>query len=161
MMFVIRKATLADANRISHLIVPLTQKYVCPTCDESVHPILLDSMSGSNIKKYLSENYQYHVALNRDDGVVGVVGVRELTHLYHLFVSDHYQGQGLAKQLWEIAKSEAVSNGNKGRFTVNSALNAEKVYLNFGFSRMNGIRNRGGMIDIPMVLDESHLTEVI
>ncbi|MFA0492056.1 GNAT family N-acetyltransferase [Vibrio splendidus] len=38
-------------------------------------------------------------------------------------------------------------------FTVNSAVNAESVYSRFGFKRTEGIRNRQGMIDIPMLLD--------
>ncbi|WP_081305589.1 GNAT family N-acetyltransferase [Vibrio coralliilyticus] len=37
-------------------------------------------------------------------------------------------------------------------FTVNSAVNAEHVYLSFGFKRINGVRSRGGMVDIPMEL---------
>ncbi len=60
----IRGATLEDAKGISDLIVPLTKKYVCPTCDESVHNALITSMSEGNIVNYLSQNYQYVVAVD-------------------------------------------------------------------------------------------------
>lgn len=148
----IRKAEITDAKAISDLILPLTQKYVFPTCDLSVHSILLDSMSEISIEKYLSTNYAYIVAETVNNEVVGVAGVRDNSHLYHLFVGDNYQGSGLSRQLWEIAKEEALQNGNCGLFTVNSAINSESVYLSFGFKRTEGIRNRQGMVDIPMVL---------
>ena len=149
----IRSATLEDAKGISDLIVPLTKKYVCPTCDKSVQGTLLNSMSEGNVANYLSENYQYFVAVNGKHEIIGVAGIRDTSHLYHFFVSDNGEGKGLSRKLWERAKSEAMISGNLGRFTVNSALNAENIYLSFGFIRTEGIRNRGGMFDIPMMLE--------
>jgi len=46
-----------------------------------------------------------------------------------------------------------MRSGNPRRFTVNSAVNAENIYLSFRFIRTDGIRNRDGMIDISMVLE--------
>ncbi|CCN72906.1 GNAT family N-acetyltransferase [Vibrio nigripulchritudo] len=149
----IRKAEISDAKAISELILPLTKKYVCPTCDASVHSILLNSMSEESIGKYLSTNYNYVVAISTNNEVVGVAGIRDQTHLYHLFVDDNFQGNGLSRKLWETAKEEAIRKGNNGKFTVNSAVNSEGVYLRFGFKRTEGIRNRQGMVDIPMVLE--------
>lgn len=149
----IRKAVIGDAKTISELILPLTKKYVCPTCDSSVHSVLLDSMSEESIETYLSTNYSYVVAVNLNDDVVGVAGIRDYSHLYHLFVDDYNQGKGLSRQLWEAVKDESLTNGNSGHFTVNSAVNAENVYLRFGFKRTEGVRNREGMADIPMALD--------
>jgi hypothetical protein len=37
--------------------------------------------------------YQYHVA-ERAGALVGVVGIRNPSHLYHLLVDDRYQRQG-------------------------------------------------------------------
>ncbi|NAX46574.1 GNAT family N-acetyltransferase [Photobacterium halotolerans] len=108
-------------------------------------------MSEESIKTYLSTNYAYFVAINVNEKVVGVAGIRDYSHLYHLFVSDDNQGQGLSRQLWEVIKDDALKNGNNGHFTVNSAVNAESVYLSFGFRRIDGVRNREGMVDIPMM----------
>ncbi|MDH5933947.1 MULTISPECIES: GNAT family N-acetyltransferase [Vibrio] len=149
----IRSAEISDSKAISELILPLAKKYVCPTCDASVHDILLNSMSEENVGKYLSTNYNYVIAVTANDEVVGVAGVRDNSHLYHLFVDDNFQGNGLSRQLWEAVKEESIKNGNSGIFTVNSAVNAESVYSRFGFKRTEGIRNRQGMIDIPMLLD--------
>ncbi|MDW6092595.1 GNAT family N-acetyltransferase [Vibrio rhizosphaerae] len=149
----IRSALMSDAQAISELIVPLTDKYVCPTFDASARHLLLGSMSVANIETYLSGNYFYVVAVNPSDTVVGVAGIRDFSHLYHLFVADHYQGQGLSRQLWDVVKQASFNHGNHGYFTVNSAVNAEHVYLRFGFKRVEGVRNRNGILDIPMVLE--------
>ncbi|WP_153446859.1 GNAT family N-acetyltransferase [Vibrio algicola] len=149
----IRSAVISDSKAISELILPLAKKYICPTCDASAHYILLNSMSEENVGKYLSTNYNYVIAVTANDEVVGVAGVRDNSHLYHLFVDDNFQGNGLSRQLWEAVKEESIKNGNSGIFTVNSAVNAESVYSRFGFKRTEGIRNRQGMIDIPMLLD--------
>ncbi|OMO31593.1 GNAT family N-acetyltransferase [Vibrio sp. 10N.222.47.A9] len=149
----IRNAEISDSKAISELILPLAKKYVCPTCDASAHDILLNSMSEENVGKYLSTNYNYVIAVTANDEVVGVAGVQDNSHLYHLFVDDNFQGNGLSRQLWEAVKEESIKNGNSGIFTVNSAVNAESVYSRFGFKRTEGIRNRQGMIDIPMLLD--------
>ncbi|KUI99725.1 GNAT family N-acetyltransferase [Vibrio sp. MEBiC08052] len=149
----IRQAMMSDAKAISELIVPLTRKYVCPTFEVSTHEFLLGSMAQEKIETYLSANYFYVVAVNCNDDVVGVAGIRDYSHLYHLFVDDNYQGQGLSRQLWDVVKQASLNHGNHGYFTVNSAVNAEHVYLRFGFKRIDGVRNRNGMVDIPMALE--------
>ncbi|SMS01102.1 Acetyltransferase (GNAT) family protein [Vibrio mangrovi] len=149
-----RKAAGKDAQAISELIVPLTRKYVCPTFDESMHDTLLQSMSVENIERYLSEGYLYVVATDDMGEIVGVAAIRDASHLYHLFVSERYQGQGLSRKLWEKVRAEVPENRRPTRFTVNSALNAEHVYRSFGFVRTEeGVRNRNGIIDVPMVLN--------
>lgn len=149
----IREAIIEDAQPISNLIIPLTKKYVCPDCDESMHDLLLDSMSAENVKTYLTGNFSYHVAVGDDDRILGVVGVRDFSHLYHLFVHESVHGKGIARKMWEVALQDCLVKGSKGRFTVNSAVRAEDVYLRLGFTRIDGIRNRQGMVDIPMKLE--------
>ncbi|TKB50293.1 GNAT family N-acetyltransferase [Ferrimonas sediminicola] len=150
----IRVATTDDAKAISRLIQPLTRKHVCPTCDESVHDALLASMSPQSMASYLSSNHFYVVAATHDNEIVGVAGIRDYEHLYHLFVDDRFQGQGLSRRLWDEVKAASLHHGNGGRFTVNSALNAERIYRHFGFQPRGGVRDRQGMRDIPMVLVE-------
>lgn len=147
----VRMATREDAAAISKLIRRLTVKYVLPTCENQVHEILLNSMTPERILQYLESNYYYLVAESNNQ-LIGVAGLRDYTHLYHLFVCDKHQGLGIAKTLWQTIKCDAQRINKTLTFTVNSAINAESVYLSFGFKRVTGIRNRDGMIDIPMTL---------
>lgn len=151
----IRKAQSGDAKAISELITCLTEKYILPTWDEKAHELLISSMSVSSVEHYLTQGYVYHLAENEQNDLIGVVATRDNSPLYHLFVREDYKGQGLSRTLWEQAKAGCISKGNPGVFTVNSAVNAEPVYLSFGFRRVDGIRNREGAVDIPMRLDAS------
>jgi len=155
----IRKAHANDARAISELIVPLTKRYICPTCEASAYELLLGSMSEEKIATYLVSNFDYLVAETKNKEVIGVGGMRDNSHLYHLFVSDQYQGQGLSRQLWDCLKEQAMIKGNRGAFSVNSAVNAEAVYSSFGFKRKAGIRNQHGVIDIPMVLEVAQIDD--
>lgn len=152
MTITIREATIEDAEQISNLIIPLTQKFVCPTWDESVHHIVLNSMSADKIAEYIASNYYYLVVEDQNQQLIAVGGIRDFSHLYHLFVKEDHQGQGLSSQLWQLLMSKALENGNPGSFTVNSALNAEEVYTRFGFKRIDGVRNHKGMVDVPMAM---------
>ena len=149
----LRNASLGDEKNISELITPLMKKYVFPTIEAAVHDIVIDSVSEKSIKNYLSENHQYMLAIKDGSKLVGVIGMRDKSHLLHLFVCESIQGSGVSRMLWEEMKKEILAEYDIEQFTVNSAINAKSVYLSFGFVETQGIRNRSGMIDIPMVLN--------
>ncbi|QUM89041.1 GNAT family N-acetyltransferase [Moritella sp. 36] len=149
---IIRKAELDDVEAISQLITPLVIKYILPTCSKEGGLLILNSMAPNCISNYLDAGYVYHVAeLNSE--LIGVVGMKENAHLYHLFIADSQQGKGLSRTLWELARDVCLANGNEGKFTVNSALNATDVYLKFGFVPVSGVRERAGIKDMPMELE--------
>lgn len=147
----IRRASYSDASEISRLIEPLVIKYILPTCSEAGGELLLNSMNTQSIEKYLSYGYEYSVA-EVTGQIIAVIGIKENSHLYHLFVNDDYKGQGIAKLLWENAKEQCLKTGNAGYFTVNSALSAVSLYQNWGFIALSEVRIRSGIKDVPMRL---------
>lgn len=149
----LKNATLGDEKNISELITPLMKKYVFPTIEAAAHDIVIESVSEKSIKNYLSENHQYMLAIKGGSKLVGVIGMRDKSHLLHLFVCESIQGSGVSRMLWEAMKEKILAEYDIEQFTVNSAINAKSVYLSFGFFETQGIRNRSGMIDIPMVLN--------
>ncbi len=151
---IITKAEFHHSAAISKLLVTLTRKYVLPTCEESAEARLIPSMSLLKVESYLKQGYDYYLAQDHHSNIVGVIGIKELSHIYHLFVADQYQGQGVAKKLWLHAKNESIQRGYHGPFTVNSALNAQAVYQKFGFQPTGDVRNREGIRDIPMIFVE-------
>ena len=147
----IRKAKPGDAESISKLVSKLSAKYIAHelTADGAEH--LLASMNPDAIKKYIHSGFEYHVA-ETDRRVVGVVGIRDNSHLYHLFVAEKYQRQGIARKLWLHAMETCLSNGNPGEFTVNSSAYAVGVYEQFGFIAQSGPEEKEGVVYIPMKL---------
>lgn len=147
----IRQAVVGDAGSISRLICGLSEKYITGTLPVEGKRALLLSMSPEAIKEYLQSGYSYHV-FEADGRLVGVVGVRDNNHLYHLFVADGYQRKGVASRLWKVAKSACVEQTGSGVFTVNSSMNAVGLYKKFGFVAVSEQVEKSGVVFVPMEL---------
>src|SRR5262245_24411484 len=91
----IREANAGDAATISTLISELAQAYIVPDCTPDGAARLLESMSVSAIRRRFADGYDYHLACI-DEETVGVVGTRNDSHLYHLFVAQRFHRQGIA-----------------------------------------------------------------
>ena len=148
----IRHATKEDSRIISELLISLTKRFIASGFTAAGVKNLIHSMQPEAIAYYFDQGYRYHVG-EIENIVMGVVGTHDNSHLYHLFVEESEQGNGYSTQLWEVAKAACIAEGNNGIFTVNSSLNAQEVYKCWGFVPIGGIRESGGVKDIPMKLD--------
>ncbi|MCL1126138.1 GNAT family N-acetyltransferase [Shewanella surugensis] len=154
----IRKAIPSDINEMSALMMCSAKQHITPILDEKAEVLLLNSMSTDKLAQYFDEDHDYYVAII-DDQIVGLIGMKAVSHLLHLFVSDAFQGRGLARRLWKTAKMAALNGAELMAFTVNSAINAQKVYKKLGFVPIDGIRTCNGFSDIPMTLTLSNVDE--
>jgi GNAT superfamily N-acetyltransferase len=140
-----------DSSVISELLISLTKKFIATEFTKAGVDNIIHSMQPDAISNYFDQGYRYHLG-EINNRVIGVVGTRDNNHLYHLFVKESEQGKGYSRELWEVAKAECLAQGNAGSFTVNSSLNAQEVYKSWGFVAIGGIRESGGVKDIPMKL---------
>ncbi|GAB3450250.1 GNAT family N-acetyltransferase [Massilia solisilvae] len=104
------------------------------------------------LRGFVRQGHVYHVAL-ADGELAGFVAVRELTHLFHLFVDKRWHGQGVARRLWEVARRAALDAGNPGFFTVNSSNHALPVYAAWGFVPTAERQFTKGLYYTPMRLE--------
>ena len=148
----IREAEIDDSGRISRMVSVLAEKFITPGFTDEGRDNLLDSMKPAAIAKYIRSGYRYYVAEDEDE-IVGIVGIRENSHLYHLFVAESHQGRGLAKALWNKAMDESLRRGNPGEFTVSSSLNAQPVYEHLGFVAKSKPITKHGVTYTPMKLE--------
>lgn len=148
---IIRTATPADSELISKLVSQLSEKYITNEFSSKGRESLLKSMTPAAIKTYIQSGYRYHVAM-LENKLVGVVGVKENRHLYHLFVDENHQRQGIASELWRVASQVCLDEGNPGVFTVSSSTYAKAVYEHLGFVAKSGPQNKNDVIVIPMRL---------
>ena len=145
-----RPATVDDAPAISALIhYSLAQLTVDPSGAGAEQ--FLVHVTPQAIRGYIeSPNFRYRVAL-AEEGLAGVVAVRNGSHLYHLFVQPMRQGQGLGRQLWTLARRELFEAGAQ-TLTVNSSANAVPAYQAFGFVVCGEGVEQNGVAFIPMRL---------
>jgi ribosomal protein S18 acetylase RimI-like enzyme len=92
----------------------------------------------AGLRRNLAAGFVYHVALVQDE-LVGFIGLRERSHVFHLFVDAHRQRRGVARRLWEAARHAALAAdggaGHAGVFTVNASNAAVPFYEALGFVR--------------------------
>ena len=148
----IREATKKDSESIASLIKDLAEKFIVLEFSEEGRNKFLSSNDQSSIEKFFDSGFIYHVA-EKEGEIIGVVGIRDNSHLYHLFISESQQGSGLSRKLWEDAMRLCLEAGNTGKFTVNSSNNAVGVYEAFGFKRTSGMEESNGVLYNPMCLE--------
>jgi GNAT superfamily N-acetyltransferase len=147
----IRLATNNDATEISRLITSLAAKYITVDFSAEAAKQLLHSLEPLAIESYFASDYRYHVATEAG-AIIGVVGIRENSHLYHLFVADSHWRRGIATALWDIARDACLTAGYSGPFTVNSSRYALALYRKLGFTEVGKEIDRCGVFSTPMVL---------
>lgn len=146
-----RKAQSGDAARISELIHSVAHYFSTNSAAE-LPDWFMDSITSAIIASNIADpRFNYLIAC-ADDTLAGVIGLRDASHVYHLFVAPEFQRRGIAGMLWQRAKADAMEDGNTGDFTVRSSEYAVPVYHRFGF-HVNGERaGKDGIAFVPMRL---------
>lgn len=148
----IRRIDLDDISDVAVLLEQLAKKSItCEFSPQAQEKFLL-SNDATAIRSFIANGFDYWVA-EINQTIVGFVGVRDKSHLYHLFVAESFQRQGISRRLWQVAKDACCAAGNPGRFTVNSSNNAVGVYEAFGFRRSQPMQDSDGVLYNPMVLE--------
>ena len=143
----IRAATAGDAEAISVLIGGLVGYSLADPSDPGAAAPFLETVTPGSIRGYLeSDSFVYHVAVEAGV-VVGAVGIRDGSHLYHLWVRESHHGHGVGRALWTHALEHA---GHPELFTVNSSPYAVPVYRRFGFEPVAEEIRKDGVAFVPM-----------
>ncbi len=156
----IRQATTSDAKNIADLIKVLALQFITPGFSVEATQHFLNANNQAAIESFFEQGFVYFVAESAGaNGVelMGCIGMRNHSHLYHLFIAEACQGQGLARKLWQQAMSYCEAHGNAGSYTVNSSNNAVTVYQALGFVRTAPMQQMHGVWFNPMQLDRTQL----
>ncbi|HZM33786.1 MAG TPA: GNAT family N-acetyltransferase [Burkholderiales bacterium] len=150
----IRPLAQEDIESVASLLEALATQYILHEFESSAKDQFLSRNNAQSIAKLVAQGFRYHVA-ELNGHIVGFVGVRDNRHLYHLFVANGYQRQGLGRRLWNIARAACLEAGSQGGFTVNSSNNAVPIYQRLGFVRAGPARNMEGVLYNPMSTDDA------
>jgi GNAT superfamily N-acetyltransferase len=149
---VIRNARPAEAAQISALILGVAHHF-SSNSSGSVADWFLDSVTPLAVEKnILDARFNYLVAYSGPT-LAGVIAVRDLQHVHHLFVAPEFHRRGIAARLWERAKADAVNAGNKHGFYVRSSEYAVPFYERFGFRTAGPRAEKDGIVFVPMRLE--------
>lgn len=154
MNITIRIAQPTDATAISALIYTVTLKHVHDDfLTEEGKQFFLKAISTQAIRQYLETNYCYWLA-ESEGKLIGLIGMREHQHIFHLFVVPAAHRKGVASALWAKAQEAAIAYGYEGKFTVYSSTFAQSLYQKWGFRpTQEAYLIKNGHRSIPMELE--------
>jgi GNAT superfamily N-acetyltransferase len=148
----LRPGTPRDAEAIADLIATF-QSELTDHPDGVGAERYLASVSSQAERGYLeSDRYRYIVA-EREGALLGFIAIRDVSHIFHLFVARPHHREGIARRLWQEAKTLALRDVGLEKFTVNSSLRAVQVYRSFGFHELGAIVSANGISIISMRLN--------
>jgi GNAT superfamily N-acetyltransferase len=146
-----RLARKDDAPAIARLARRVVRRWIVPEQPPVAVIALEESLRVSVIREKIAAGQRFHLAFV-DGALAGVSAVRNDSHVFQLFVGTRYQGQGIARQLWERLRRDCVRRAGTRVFTLNAAPGAVPVYLNMGFEiDHDPTRPRGKVIAVPMI----------
>ena len=146
MNFEIHDAAEQDAEAISALIGELKYLFLDASSDEASRSFL-QSLTPDAVRQRIACNDYLHLVAESGGQIVGVIVMRNRSHLYHLFVSAPYHRHGIAKSLWARAQRDPGTS----TYTVNSSLFAVPVYERLGFTASGSLQSKDGVTFQPML----------
>lgn len=145
----IRPIEESDVTQVARLLRELSAEFILHESTPEGAATFLRENDEAAIRRYIAIGHVYHVA-EVDGEIAGFIAVRDRSHLFHMFVGVKWQGQGVARQLWNVARANAIANGGSGAFTVNSSNYALPVYEALGFVRTAPMQCLKGLYFNPM-----------
>ena len=100
-------------------------------------------------RMFVMGTYQLFVALDRDK-IVGMITLRDSTHISLLFVDEAYHRQGIGRSLIKYLTDYLVAEVGADRVTVNSSPYGVAFYHRLGFRDIRSEVVRDGIIFTPM-----------
>jgi ribosomal protein S18 acetylase RimI-like enzyme len=147
----IRPLEDSDIPAVARLLHALAQEFIVHESSPEGAATFLRENDEEAIQAYVARGMVYHVAQAGDE-LAGFIAMRERSHLFHLFVDQRWQRQGVAQRLWQAAQATALEGGPLAAFTVNSSNYALPVYEAFGFVRTAPMQCVKGLYFNPMAL---------
>ncbi len=95
--------------------------------------------------------YQMFVAV-ADGKIVGMITLRDSTHISLLFVDERYHRRGIGRALLEYLKDYMRQEMGEGRVTVNASPYGVGFYHRLGFRDLRPEEKKDGIIYTPMEL---------
>ena len=147
----IRQATAADTTAISQLILSLCHFFTLDPGGKGAEGFMQSLTPQAIAALIASPSFSYFLA-EEDGQLLGVVAMRDHSHLYHLFVAQAQQRRGIATRLWQHARQHAITAGNPQRISVNATLYAQPIYEHYGFRASGPKVETKGIVFVPMQL---------
>ena len=148
MTSLIREMKIEDAQNVSEVAVSsFMQAVSSQLSDEGVNTFLGISTPDSFLERISKDNLMF--VSEDDDGINGVVELKEGRHIAMLFIKPNKQRNGIGRQLIE----EALKYSRVGTVTVSASLVSVSAYEKYGFITVGAEEEKSGLRYQPMQIE--------
>lgn len=136
----IRIATNEDVTQIVQLVSSLSHYYLNDSSNE-LPSWLSETLKANAFFERISSTEYINFVFEQSGMIVGYISLKGGSYLYHLFVSEKFQGNGIACQFWQHAKENSQANS----YSLRSSIFAVPVYKRFGFTEIGPVGTKDGI----------------
>ena len=148
---IIGKLKKEEVDFYSDMISAVFDEFVGIRYSEQGKTTFKDFITSRNISKRLTDKNNQFITAKCNDEIIGILETKNNSHISLFFVRKEYHGKGIGKLLFGVFLESIRDNYNViKKITVNSSIFAEKFYAKLGFEKINGMREKDGIIFIPM-----------
>lgn len=140
------QANLDDAPAISRLISSVVEEFVIPDFSPRGAKNMRAIISEQAIRGYIEQGIDYHLATFSSQ-IVGVLAIKQRSHIYHFFVDKSHQKKKVAYNLWR--RWQALDP--QPRITVSSSKFAMAFYHSLGFKQHQPKVDINDIVSFPML----------
>ena len=138
---------------VFNMIRKTFNEFISPNYTDEGIDEFMKYIDPNNITNRLKKNHFIVVATDQEN-ILGIIEVRNYSHISLYFVDESYQGYGIGRELSEISIERCkMQNQNLEKITVNSSPYAINIYKKLGFKQVESEKTIHGIRFIPMELD--------
>lgn len=152
----IRKLSIGEMEKAHTFVVSVFDEFVAPLFSSEGISQFKSFIDPSHLEDLLQDN-GFMLIAELDHEIVGVIAMRDWSHIFLLFVDGKQQRKGIAKMLLDEALQRCKDGGDlPEKVTVNSSPNAVEAYRRMGFVQTAEEEIRQGIRAVPMAKDLSN-----
>jgi predicted GNAT family N-acyltransferase len=146
----IEKYQKGQDTEISQLIKRVYDEFVSFDYTIEGNQFFYDWIQPDKIAKRQIENRNILIATSGRK-IIGVIEIRENNRISLLFVDKEYQGQGVAKRLFDESLKEIIQRDpNLDKFYVHASPYSIPIYKKMGFIETDNMKEKNGIKYLPM-----------
>ncbi len=147
-----RRITDNEIDKALDLVLKVFMEFEAPDYSpEGVKSFISDVIENESFKEGVRNGTFKTFITTTDDNIVGVMTLRNETHIMLAFVQKDYHNQGIGKALFEHVLHEiSATNNSASTITVNASPYAVGFYEKLGFTATSEEQEKHGIRFLPM-----------
>jgi len=134
---IIRKAKETDTVAISSLILKTAKAHIQDEFTDDGWELFQRLFSEDCQRELLRNKHYYFLIAEHQDQIIGMIAIKDVSHIFQFFISTGWQKQGVGTLLWKqylhTINTGKLSKTHFNTITVNASDFGRDFYLKLGF----------------------------